>query len=364
MDIKIEAKTLKEMLSVVGNALNKSSDKEILKHLIFRVKKPNRVLVTASNSIVEISAVGYLMGQVDDEYSFSLEGDKLKRIVHLLDETDVLRFRKKDNDKILITYGRSRYNLASLDPENYPYFEAKKSKWSFSIDAKQLRDAVRSVLFCAANNDVRKYLEGVLLEIKGKELIAVATDGHRMAKNTVADIRYEGDDVSCIIPKKSVNELISILDREDEVTLNFSEEQFNLKTSTVNFYSRLIDGRFPDYERVIPKSNDRVLKANKNDFSKLIKMSSLLEGKGSSVIININNQVLQMTSKGDNEESINEMTVDFDGELQMGFNVDYLGQAINDIATDDVDIFLNESGSSPALIKDHQRSMVIMPMRV
>jgi len=266
--------------------------------------------------------------------------------------------------------GRSRFTLATLAASDFPALDAINSIYEFEITQNTLHDLIDKTAFAMAQQDVRYYLNGLMLEVSSNNLRAVATDGHRLAyceKETNADI---ADIKQVILPRKGVLELIRLLSATDEsVKITLGSNHLQVEFSGIRMTSKLIDGRFPDYNRVMPEGGNNIITADRDQLRQALIRASILSNekyRGIRLILEKNLIKLQAQNP-DQEEADVELEVVYSGDdIEIGFNVNYMLDVLNVTSSEMVQASLRDSNSSFLLTYPDQQDCkyVIMPMRL
>lgn len=273
-------------------------------------------------------------------------------------------------DKAVLRSGRSRFTLATLRAEEFPALGNVDGGQSLELSQKSLRRLIERTQFAMAAQDVRYYLNGLLLHLSPKRVRAVATDGHRLAMSEwVADTGL-AEDMQVILPRKTVLELHRLLDNsEDRVRMKIGEGQFQADIDVIRLTSKLIEGRFPDYERVIPEGGDKRLKADRERMRQALGRAAILANeKFRGVRLQLENDRLKLqTHNPEHEEAEEELEVEYQGEpLEIGFNVVYLLDALGAMDSQDFVMEL-KSPESSGLVQEASGGdsrYVVMPMRL
>ena len=266
--------------------------------------------------------------------------------------------------------GRSRFSLATLPASDFPSLDNISSVYEFEIAQKTLNDIIDKTAFAMAQQDVRYYLNGLMLEISSNYLRAVATDGHRLAyceKETSADI---ADIKQVILPRKGVLELVRLLsDTEDMAKITLGSNHLQIEFNGLRLTSKLIDGRFPDYNRVIPTDGDNVISADRDQLRQaLIRASILSNEKYRGIRLVLEKNLIKLQAQNpDQEEADVDLEVSYSGDdIEIGFNVNYMLDVLNVTQSEVVNAALRDSNSSFLLTYPDQDDCkyVIMPMRL
>ena len=265
--------------------------------------------------------------------------------------------------------GRSRFTLATLPANEFPSVEGGANNLEFSFQASVLKELIESTAFAMAQQDVRYYLNGMLWEVSGNNLRVVATDGHRMA---LCDSECEvslSESVRAILPRKGIMELARLLADDSEISVTMGPNHIRVAGADYRFTSKLVDGAYPDYDRVLPKGGDKLVVGERSGLKQAFSRTAILSNeKYRGVRILLSEGVLKMVANNpEQEEAEEEVTVTYSGDsLEIGFNVSYLLDVLNVLKGDQVRLTLSDSNSS-ALVEDPENEKavyVVMPMRL
>ncbi|MEK9925671.1 MAG: DNA polymerase III subunit beta [Alphaproteobacteria bacterium] len=270
-----------------------------------------------------------------------------------------------------ITAGRSNFRLPTLPVEDFPAINSTDSSVSFTVTAADMRDLIDATRFAISTEETRYYLNGIYLHKTDEgDLCAVATDGHRLALTRQSLPAGAAAMPSIILPRKAVTELRKLLDDFDgDVTVALSDTRAEFTFGTVRLKSKLIDGTFPDYTRVIPQGNDRVMRVDAGAFSAaVVRVSTISSEKSRSVKLRVQPGLLNLSaSSSDASSAVEELEVEYDGpEMEIGFNARYLLDIAGQVNNEMVEFALADQGS-PSLVRapgDEATLFVLMPMRV
>jgi DNA polymerase-3 subunit beta len=336
----------------------------------------SNVLITASGSNVEFLATDLEVqitarASIDgtSEGSVTAGARKLHDILRSLPEDAEVSLESKEN-RMAVRAGKSRFNLQTLAAADFPRMvEAKDASKTLTIPQKALRDALGLVQFAMAVQDIRYYLNGVLFSIDKDTLRVVATDGHRLS---YASQNLGGDhgSVEAILPRKTVLELIKLLGSGDEpVSLAIGSNQARFSFAGIEIVSKIVEGKFPDYQKVIPSSHKNRVSLERTALAQSLNRAAILSNekirgvrlvftKGALSIICTNNE---------QEEAEESLAVEYDGDpLDIGFNISYLLDVLNHVDSETVSFTMGDSNSS-ALVQIPGRDdfkYVVMPMRI
>lgn len=272
--------------------------------------------------------------------------------------------------RMTVKSSRSRFVLSTLSAEEFPFLEDIQDAQQIPVDMGTLRQLLGRTHFAMAHQDVRYYLNGLLLEAKADLLRAVATDGHRLALSDAPGEYPVKEPISVIVPRKAVMELMRLIDDDEEnVSLAFSSNHLQLSLGTTRFTTKLIDGRFPDYERVIPEKGDKMLTADRENVRRALQRAAILSNekfRGVRLLLEQGGLKLQAQNP-EHEEAEEELEVQYEGEaLEIGFNVNYLLDALGALESEEFLLELTSQDKSGLITEkdDTRHRYVVMPMRL
>lgn len=273
-------------------------------------------------------------------------------------------------DRATVRSGRSRFTLATLPAQDFPKVESGQDDTEFKLERSALRDLVDQVSFSMAQQDVRYFLNGMLLEVAPQHLRTVATDGHRLAMCTLDGKGVGTERIQAIVPRKGVLELARLLDDgEDEVLVQLGGNHLRVTRGPYTLTTKLVDGKFPDYEKVVPRDVGRTITGDRNSLKQAFQRASILSNeKYRGVRMIIEGEVLTIQANNpEQEEAEEQVAVDYDGDrLEIGFNVSYLQDVLSALDTEQVQLSVSDANSS-ALIEGLGKDdavYVVMPMRL
>lgn len=365
MKVSATREHLLEALQSVIGVVERRQTMPILSNVLVTARE-NRLRITATDLEVELVAAAEV--SVQQAGDITLPGRKLFEIVRALpDKTSITLAR--EGDKMVLRAGRSRFTLSSLPASEFPLIEDIHAQHSLRLPARDCRRLIDKTHFAMAQQDVRYYLNGTLLETDGKALRAVATDGHRLAWCELPLSGQGGELQQIIVPRKGVLELQRLLDGEGEITLALGVNHIRAEIGEVRLTSKLIDGKFPEYNRVFPTQSPRIASGPRDALRAALQRTAILSNekyRGVRLIFAPGLLTLQAHNP-EHEEAEDQLEINFGGEtLEMGFNVSYLLDALAAIETETVEICLTGPDSS-CLIRppgDAALKCVVMPMRL
>ncbi len=275
----------------------------------------------------------------------------------------------QENERMLIRSGRSRFSLSTLPATDFPNLDDWQSEVEFTLPQATLKRLIESTQFSMAHQDVRYYLNGMLFETEGEELRTVATDGHRLAVCSMP-VGQALPTHSVIVPRKGVMELVRMLDGgETPLTLQIGSNNIRASLGDYIFTSKLVDGRFPDYRRVLPKNPDKTLEAGCDVLKQAFARAAILSNeKFRGVRLYLSNDQLKITANNPEQEEAEEiLDVSYQGtEMEIGFNVSYVLDVLNALKSEQVRLLLTD-GVSSVQIEDcasQAAAYVVMPIRL
>lgn len=366
MKINISREALLKPLQLVSGAVEKRQTLPILGNVLLSTAD-NQLSLTATDLEVElVSRIDLPDLQKSDD--ITVPGKKLLDIIRSLPADAVLEISEQ-KDRLLLRSGKSRFTLSTLPANEFPNVEDKQVSVEISLPQNELKHLLEQTHFAMAHQDVRYYLNGLLFDLDEHELRLVATDGHRLALATFKK-NFNNQKLSCILPRKGVLELLRLLeDTEEEIVLQFNDNHAKAVTPQFTFTSKLIEGKFPDYQRVIPKNlvNHMTVDA---DLLKdvLARVAILSNQKYRGVRLHFASDLLRIFANNpEHEEAEEELEVNYSGGVvELGFNVNYLLDVASHLHHGEARISLNDSSSSILIesLQDDSFLYVVMPMRL
>lgn len=370
MMFQLERNILLSRLQIVQGIVERREKLPILGNVLL-VLKDGILSFTTTDMEVEVVARLALDGGTDGETT--VPARKLLDITRSLPEDSTVEF-SMEGSRASLRAGRSRFTLNSLPAADFPVSDPVEGEVVTSLAQKELRRLIELTHFAMAVQDVRYYLNGLMLEFRDRSLRAVSTDGHRLAQAEVELADSAGAELrQAIVPRKAVLELSRFLQAEESaVEIVVGRSSVVVKTDGVTFSSRLVDGRFPDYNRVIPRPEqcDKQAEADRESVRRSLQRASVLSSERfRTVRLSFGPDSLHVAANNpDQEEAEDEVDVTYAGEkLEIGFNVAYLMEALAAVPADTVLIRLSDAGSSCLITpKDDDGSCryVVMPMRL
>lgn len=371
MKFQLDRTTFLNALLVVQGVVERRERLPILGNILLVLQDD---AITLSATDMEIELVTRLSVPEGEAGGVTVPARKLVDICRTLPEDAVLEFSTGENRAVLRA-GRSRFTLNTLPMDDFPKTEAMEGEVEASASQRDFRELIERTHFAMANQDVRYYLNGLLLEFRGERLRAVSTDGHRLAQAEIGLQKASSSEEvhQCILPRKGVQELLRLIQDSDEpVDIVVGKASIRASMGDVTFTSRLIEGRFPDYNRVIPRAEqcDKEAEVNRETVRRSLQRASVLSNeKYRTVRLSFSTSTLHVTANNpDHEEAEDEVDIRYTGEaVDIGFNVGYLIDALGVLPSDEVSFHLSDPGSSCLLTPkedDGSCRYVVMPMRL
>lgn len=367
MKLTIERADLINPLQLITGVVDRRQSLPILGNLLLNLENKELTIVGTDLGI-ELQA-RILLEKPIKEGVITVPAHKLMDVCRALPDAAVLDI-EGNNQKLLINSNRTRFNLAALPAESFPRSETFSAQLQVKIPQQELLPLILNTSFSMAEQDVRYYLNGMLLEVKADTLFSVATDGHRMATSRI-QVSGNEKNKQVIIPYKSVQELARLLSTvAGEVTLSFGDNLLRVDVENYTFTTKLIDGQFPRYENSIQNYGDKILIADRDALKQaLTRVATLASGKHRPVRLELRAGLLKITANNtEQEEAEEECAVGYNGEdLDIGFNVNYLLDVLSVLPAGDVKMFFStpdQSAYIEAADASNNSVYVIMPMRL
>lgn len=368
MKFSIQREAFLKPLQTITGVVERRQTLPVLSNLLFNVTTDG-LSMTATDLEVEIIARVPLQNATAGD--ITLPARKIVDICKALpDGATIDVIFDPEKERATIKSGRSRFNLATLPVTEFPNVEEVKGTFSFDIEQNTLKTLIEKTAFAMAQQDVRYYLNGLLLEINSGTIRTVATDGHRLAVCEHTANVSPGEKIQVILPRKGVMELSRLLaDDNKTVNITVGNNHLRIELNEYSFTSKLVDGKFPDYQRVIPRDSDKDVTADHDLLRQaLVRTSILSNEKYRGIRLRLENGLLQAQANNpEMEEAEEEIEVQYTGDkLEIGFNVSYLLDALNVIDTPNVKLALGDANSSCVMQAEGQTgcTYVIMPMRL
>jgi len=363
---QIPRDALLKPLQAVSGIVERRHTLPILANVLIE-QKSGQLFITATDLEMQITAQSALEGQQDQ--AVTVAARKLQDLLRALPDDSTVNVDTTAN-KMTVRAGRSRFNLQTLPASDYPRISlAKEQLQTIKLPQRDFRRLLKLAEFAMAQQDIRYYLNGMLLVIDKDSLQAVATDGHRLSYASLAVAGdYKRQEV--ILPRKTVLELGKLLeDSEDELTIDLLANQVRFRFGNIELVSKVVDGKFPDYNRVIPTGHSKQIELPRSTLLQALQRAAILSNekfRGVRLVLGTE-QLKIICTNSEQEEAEEELEVDYKGDaLDIGFNITYLLDVLHNLGAETVVLAFGDANSS-ALITIPERldyKYVVMPMRI
>jgi DNA polymerase-3 subunit beta len=371
MKFSVERAFILRSLSHVQSVVEKRTTIPVLSNVKIEADADGLKL-TATD--MEIAITERLAAKVEEAGAITLPAGVLYDIIRKLPEGAEVEVSSLGNDQVQVKSGRSKFKLLSLPVESFPVMESGDLPHKFTLGSKDFHALLDKVRFAISNEETRYYLNGIYVHVteeEGQSVIrSAATDGHRLARVSLGAPAGSSGMPGVIIPKKTVGELKKLLaEYTGDVTISLSETKILFELGDVTIVSKLIDGKFPDYDRVIPKNNDKLLEVNTKEFMNAVdRVSTVSLEKARAIKIFISTGSVTVAADApDGSTATEEIEASYSADpIETGYNFRYVLDMMNQIVGETTQFVLSDS-ASPALVRDTSDVnvlYVIMPMRV
>jgi DNA polymerase-3 subunit beta len=365
MQIQIEREALLKPVGVVASVVERRQTLPILAYVLIKALD-GKISFTGTDLEVEVLAT--VAGVVDKPGEVTVPARKLFEICRAL-PMGALVTLSRQADKVILKSGKSRFSLSTLSSVGFPTVEAGQFEQALTVDQVLFKNLIERTAFCMAQQDVRYYLNGLYIEADGVELRAVATDGHRMAVSKCAS-GATAKPLQIIIPRKGIQEIGRLLTSDSvAIRLQIGSNHTRIETDDITLTSKLIDGKFPDYTKVVPNNQSKLIQLDKQSFRDALTRAAILANeKYRGVRLSLESGSLRISAHNpEQEEAVEEIEINYNGDsMDIGFNVTYLLDATNAITSSELMLGLNDPNSSCTLRSpdDPHTQYIVMPMRL
>jgi len=369
MNVSIQREALLKPLQTICGVVERRQTLPILSHVLLAF---DGTMLTLTATDLEVEMVITVKAESGTAGETTLPARKFLDICRTLPDGVNIEL-KIEGDRAIIKAGRSRFTLSTLPSADFPNIDAVSDNLSLTLSQKDLKSLIDHTQFAMAQQDVRYYLNGLMLEITDTGILrSVATDGHRLAMCEIILSESVSETKQIILPRKGVVELAKLLEESDEtIALEIGANHIRIKIADLIFTSKLIDGKFPDYNRVLPANSDKLLQGERTLLSQALTRASILSNeKYRGVRLLLEKNALRVVANNpEQEEAEEQVEVEYGSDsLEIGFNVNYLLDALNAIVSNDAQIAFSDANSSCLItaVGDHsaQCKYVVMPMRL
>jgi DNA polymerase-3 subunit beta len=365
MEIQLSREQLMQPLQQVSGVVERRHTMAVLSHVMLEAA-PGDLRLTATDLEVELMA--RLAVPVEHSGRITLPSRKLSDILRNLPGDSDVRLRV-EGDRAILRAGRARFTLVTLPAEEFPLVGELEPELEFRIAQRDLRQVIERTHFAMAHQDVRYYLNGMLLETAGQTLTSVSTDGHRLALAEYNALQQPPGDRQIIVPRKGVQEMMRLLgDSDEELLIQVDSNHIRVIGERFRYTSKLIDGRYPDYSRVVPAEQDSVAVFDRLGLRDAISRVGILANeKYHGVRLQLDcEQATLLCHNTEGEEAQEELPVDYSGPHRVvSFSIGYLQDALGAMQSDTILMFVADNDT--ALLRESDRQdcrYVVMPMRL
>jgi len=367
MKFAVSREALLKPLQLVAGVVERRQTLPVLSNVLIQLKGDQLTLTGTDLEVEILGRVGLDEPGVDGE--ITVPARKLVDICRSLPDGSKIEFFLEDG-RMLVKSGRSRFTLSTLPASDFPNVEDSPGNLQFSCAQQEVKRLIERTAFAMAQQHVHYYLNGMLWEVRQDQLRVVATDGHRMAMCTRVVAVNTAEVVQAILPRKGVLELSRLLeDSTAQVEVTLSANHIRVTSSEYTFTSKLVDGKFPEYERVLPRGGNKVVIGPRLELKQAFARTSILSNekyRGVRLLLS-NGSMTIVANNPEQEEAEEQVAVEYTGDsLELGFNVSYLMDVANVISQDHIKITLSDANSSALLEEpeDGDSLYVVMPMRL
>lgn len=367
MHFIIQREALLKPLQLVAGVVERRQTLPVLSNVLLVVQGQQ---LSLTGTDLEVELVGRVpLEERAEPGEITVPARKLMDICKSLPNDTLIDIRV-DEQRLLIKAGRSRFTLSTLPANDFPTVEEGPGSLTFTLVQSKLRRLIERTSFAMAQQDVRYYLNGMLLEMNAGVLRAVATDGHRLALCAMQAGIEHADRHQVIVPRKGILELARLLTEQDgEVCIVLGQHHIRATTGEFTFTSKLVDGKFPDYERVLPKGGDKQVIGDRQLLREAFSRTAILSNeKYRGIRLQLAKGLLKIQANNpEQEEAEEEVAVDYNGDpLEIGFNVSYLLDVLGVMTAEQVRLTLSDANSSALLQEadNDDSAYVVMPMRL
>lgn len=366
MKFTITREVLLKPLQQVSGVVEKRQTLPVLANVLLSVEGG---VLSVMGTDLEVELLARVEAQSIVDGKVTVPAKKLLDICKALPDGATLELQE-EGSKVLVRSGRNKFTLSTLPASEFPETQTSEGEESFLLDQSVLKHLIDKTSFSMAQQDVRYYLNGMLFELTPEHIRTVATDGHRLAVATREFETGVSERRQCILPRKGVVELVRLLsDGEQQVKMVLDATHIRVSTSSFRFTSKLVDGKFPDYTRVVPQGGAAIVEGDRNVLRSCFSRAAILSNekyRGVRVSV-VDNLMTVVAYNSEQEEAEIQEEVDYSGDfIEIGFNVNYVMDVLAALDGDTARLIMTDSTSS-VLIQDGESvsaQYVVMPMRL
>ncbi|RKY42161.1 MAG: DNA polymerase III subunit beta [Candidatus Makaraimicrobium thalassicum] len=365
MELKISKDMLLAGIQTVQNAVSQKSSLPILSNVLLEAEK-DEIKLTATD--LDIGICSTMKASVEQGGAIIIPAKKFFDIIKALPDDSGIILSIKKNNFVTIKSGKAQFKIIGLPKEEFPQLPLFKDKDSISIEQNILKEMLSLTDFAISRDDTRYVLNGILMVIKGDQISAVATDGRRLAAINKRLPKKTLVDRTVIIPTKTVQEVKRMLGEKGEIKINFGDNQVLFSFSDSFILSRLIEGEYPSYKKVIPEKSPKEVRISREEFLSATRRASIFTDQDSMAVkLNIKRKKMIISKNtpflGEAKEEID---VDFTGggDLEIGFNPRYLIDVLKSLSDEDVVLEVNEHNKPGVIRRGEEYTYVVLPMQL
>ena len=371
MKFLIEKKTIFKSLAHLQSIVDKRNVLPILSNILIEAK--NNELIMSSTDM-DISIRENIKCEVIEEGATTINAQLIYDIIKKLHDESNIEIISNDSKILTLRSGVSKFSLACLPKEEFPLIESKIEGYKVTTKAENIFNLIEKTKFAISNEETRYFLNGLYFSINNENdksmLTFVGTDGHRLAKFSISNSSKSKDVNGVIIPKKTINELYKLLsENSNDIQIEINSNKIIFYIGKLIFISKLIDGTFPDYKRVIPKNNNEILHVNRSNLlSAVDRVSTIVNEKSPVIKFKLFKNLINLsTFNNDNSSATEDINAKYEGkEIEIGFNSKYIMDILDNLKENEIQISFMDN-SSPIIAKEKSNPdliYVLMPMRV
>jgi DNA polymerase III subunit beta len=364
--LKLNRETILKPLQSVTGIVERRHTLPILSNVLLEIKDESLTIV-ATDLEIQVSATSAISKA--KEYSVTVSAKKLLDILRTLPENETITLENVDS-RLKVSSGSSRFNLQTLPAEDFPRLaEPQSISAKISLKQKELKKLLALVQFSMAQQDIRYYLNGLLFLVEGSLITAVATDGHRLSLASLG-MTQAHERVEVILPRKAVQEMVKLLtDNDESVEIELLHSQVKVSFSNVTLVSKIVDGKFPDYKKVVPTTYVKTFDIDRLRLLQALQRAAILSNEKFRGVrwILAPGMLTVVCSNSEQEEAREELPVEYNGEaIDIGFNITYLLDVLNNVESEKVTCAFGDANSSTLVTIPNSPDFkyVVMPMRI
>jgi len=364
---KIENSVFTNALITVLDAVERKGTMPILSNIL--IDSTNGVMIFTATDLEREIVTKIYTPEIED-FKITVPARKTVDICKALPSDQILKVKIEGDDNVTLSSGRGRYKIATLPAQDYPNIEEWNCLTQFTCTQEELRGVLTDVHYSMANQDVRYYLNGAMIELRENTLITAATDGHRLALSKRQIDIPNADNVKNILPRQAVLDFIKRLSPIDsEVTVMLNNNHFRIVIDDTTITTKLIDGKFPDYQRVIPRNNEKKLLVNRVLLKDTLNRAKILSNekfKGVRFVFE-SGQISITANNPEQEEAKEVIDCEYSGDkIEIGFNAEYILDILSNFTTDNIIIYINDGTTSIIIEPEGNDNVkaIAMPMRL